>query len=189
MMAQGWWAFDVTTLMATYLGHVTQQAQVILELLATINYMVPIAMDIAGAILVGNAVGAGSEQLVKHYFKWSMYVGLFISTCSAIILITLREQIVSYFTDDIEVMQAIYNCWPVFCVFSFFDIMAAISGSAIWASGLMKLGTIVTAIANWPIGIMVAGLLAFKFDFGISGLWTGPTIAWIIICVSFTVTV
>ena len=24
MMAQGWWAFDVVTLMATYLGHVTQ---------------------------------------------------------------------------------------------------------------------------------------------------------------------
>jgi Na+-driven multidrug efflux pump len=67
--------------------------------------------------------------------------------------------------------------------------MAAISGSAIWAAGLMKLGTIVTAIANWPIGIMIAGVLAFKADLGLVGLWTGPTIAWIVIVVSFNITV
>lgn len=94
MMAQGWWSFDVVTLMATYLGKVSQQAQTILELLATMNYMIPIAMDIAGAILIGNAIGAGSERLVKHYFKWSIYIALLIGFATEVVLIGLRDQII-----------------------------------------------------------------------------------------------
>jgi Na+-driven multidrug efflux pump len=69
--------------------------------------MVPIAMDIAGAILIGNAIGAGSERLIKHYFKWSMYVGLFISSLSVVLLIALRDHIISYFTDSVEVTEII----------------------------------------------------------------------------------
>jgi Na+-driven multidrug efflux pump len=64
-------------------------------------------MDIAGAILIGNAVYAGSERLIKHYFKWSMSVGLFISSLSVVTLIALRDHIISYFTDSVEVTEII----------------------------------------------------------------------------------
>jgi Na+-driven multidrug efflux pump len=79
--------------------------------------------------------------------------------------------------------------WPVFCTFAFFDIMAAIAGSAIWAAGLMQLGAIVTAISYWPVGILISSLVAFKGDFGLAGLWLGPTVGCTCILVSFIVTV
>jgi multidrug resistance protein, MATE family len=136
MMAQGWWAFEVVTLMSTYLGRVTQQAQTILELLAIMNYMIPIALEISASILIGNAIGAGSVALIKHYFKWSMYVALCIGLASEIILIGLRDQIISCFTENEEVTAKIQNAWPAFCFFAFLDILTAIAGSAIWAAGL-----------------------------------------------------
>jgi multidrug resistance protein, MATE family len=153
------------------------------------NYMVPIALDIAGAILIGNAIGTGSERLAKHYYKWSLYMALLIAFVTEIILIGFRDQIIYCFTDSQEVIETIQYVWPAFCTFAFFDIMAAIASSAIWAAGLMQLGAIVAAISYWPVGILISSLMAFKADLGLAGLWLGPTFSCLCILVSFIITV
>ena len=71
----------------------------------------------------------------------------------------------------------------------FFDIMAAVAASAIWAAGLMQLGAYITAIGYWPVGILISYLLAFKVGLGLSGLWFGIAIGCACIVTAFIVTV
>ena len=49
--------------------------------------------------------------------------------------------------------------------------------SCIQASGLQRYGAIITACAYFVIGIPAALVFVFKYDFGIRGIWMGPTIA------------
>lgn len=67
--------------------------------------------------------------------------------------------------------------WPVLLVFVVFDTMQGVSISAIRGTGQQKLGSYITMSAYWLFGIPIAIICVFYFDFGIRGLWVGPTFA------------
>ena len=49
----GWWAFDIFTLMASYLSITAVGAQTILRSLGLLTFMIPVGFAAASAILVG----------------------------------------------------------------------------------------------------------------------------------------
>ncbi len=71
----GWWAFDIFTLIASYLHAVVIAAQTILRSIGLITYMFPVGILQACATLVGNAVGEGREDKAKRYYETSMILG------------------------------------------------------------------------------------------------------------------
>ena len=84
---------------------------------------------------------------------------------------------IAVFTNDAEISQVIRQAWIIFNVFVVFDTTQGVAASAIRASGLQKLGAIITGLAYFAIGIPVTCLLVFKADLGIVGIWVGPTLA------------
>jgi len=70
-----------------------------------------------------------------------------------------------------------HKAWLIFMVFVLFDTTQAIGMSAIRASGKQSTGAIVTGIAYWAVGIPLTLLMCFYYDFGIRGIWCGPTSA------------
>lgn len=57
----GWWAFDIFTLMASYLSLDVVSAQTIMRSLGLLTFMIPIGFSIACGILIGKSIGAESE--------------------------------------------------------------------------------------------------------------------------------
>ena len=49
--------------------------------------------------------------------------------------------------------------------------------SAIRASGQQKKGAVITCVAYWLIGIPISCYLVYKKEWGIFGLWFGPSVA------------
>lgn len=67
--------------------------------------------------------------------------------------------------------------WPVLQIFVIFDCTQGVSASVIRGTGQQKIGQWITLSAYWLFGIPIAILSVFYFDFGITGLWYGPTFA------------
>ena len=53
----GWWAFDIFTLMASYLDSVVMAAQTILRSIGLITFMLPVGIMSACGTLIGNSIG------------------------------------------------------------------------------------------------------------------------------------
>lgn len=67
----GWWAFDIITLIASYMGTNIIAAQTILRSIGLITYMLPVGISQACGTLIGNAIGESSEKKAKVYYTTS----------------------------------------------------------------------------------------------------------------------
>lgn len=72
----GWWAFDIFTLIASYMGPAVIAAQTILRAIGLMTFMLPVGIMSACGTLVGNAVGAGRPDHAIQYYKTCMQMGV-----------------------------------------------------------------------------------------------------------------
>ena len=68
----GWWAFDIFTLIASYISMEVLSAQTVMRSVGILTLMVPYGFSIAAGILIGKQIGAGNKAAIKHYFTLSM---------------------------------------------------------------------------------------------------------------------
>lgn len=173
----GWWAFDIFTLMASYLSVEAVAAQTIMRSLGLFTFMIPVGFTTASGILIGQNVGAEKEALIKHYFYYCLYLSFGISIITMLVLILGKNAIFNLFTTEQNIKDQMQTAWPIFMVFVITDTLQGVASSSIRATGKQKWGAIVTTIAYWILGIPLAAILAFKCDTGLLGIWVGPTVA------------
>ena len=70
-------------------------------------------------------------------------------------------------------------------VFTFFDTTQAVGGSVVRAAGKQGIGAFVTSTSYWACGIPLSYYCAFKMEFGIKGLWFGPTVSVILMTILY----
>lgn len=95
----GWWAFDIFTLIASYMNTEAIAAQTIMRSIGLLTFMLPVGFASACSTLVGNAVGAGKSSLALKYYRTCLVLALSITATQFVILLTAREMIISTFTD------------------------------------------------------------------------------------------
>ena len=72
----GWWAFDIFTLICSYLAIEVISAQTVMRTLGLLTFMVPIGFSLASGILIGENIGNDNKRAIKHYYKVAMSLGL-----------------------------------------------------------------------------------------------------------------
>jgi multidrug resistance protein, MATE family len=73
----GWWAFEIFTLIASYMSTEEIAAQAVIRGIGMLTLMLPIGFGSATAMMIGHAAGAGKIQLAKQYYR----VGFWFSIC------------------------------------------------------------------------------------------------------------
>ena len=64
------------------------------------TFMIPVGFSIASGILIGKNIGAGSKVLIKHYYRYCMFAALVVALIQNVVLFSLRNPIISIFTND-----------------------------------------------------------------------------------------
>jgi multidrug resistance protein, MATE family len=64
----GWWAFDIFTLIASYMDTTVIAAQTILRTIGLITFMLPVGIMSSCGTLIGNSVGAGRGDYALIYY-------------------------------------------------------------------------------------------------------------------------
>ena len=183
----GWWAFDIFTLICSYLAIEVISAQTVMRSLGLLTFMIPVGVTTASAILIGQNIGGGDIRAIKHYYRFCMLCAAFLGLAQTLLLIPTRDYVIQVFTAETAVVEQIQRAWTIFVVFVFFDTTQGVAMSCISASGLQRYGAIITACAYFVIGIPSALVFVFKFDFGIRGIWMGPTLAVAFLTVTYMI--
>jgi len=87
----GWWAFDIFTPMASYISIEAVSAQTIMRCIGLLTFMIPVGFASASGLLVGNAIGAGSEREVHFYYRISCGLSIVAAFIQNIILYALED--------------------------------------------------------------------------------------------------
>jgi MATE family multidrug resistance protein len=85
----GWWAFDIFTLIASYLSVTIIATQTILRSIGLVTFMLPVGIASASNTLTGNALGEGRADKAIRYYQTCMMLCLVLAGVQVILLVTL----------------------------------------------------------------------------------------------------
>ena len=105
MSVWGWWAFDVITFIASYLGAIVIASQTIMRSIGLITFMLPVGIMSACSTLTGNSVGEGRADKVTTYYRTSMILCFILAMLQVIILVGFEDLIVLAFTDNTLIQE------------------------------------------------------------------------------------
>src|SRR6185295_3425294 len=100
--------FEITsfTLMAVLIARIGAAAvaghQIVANLVALL-FMVPLSLGIATSVLVAQSLGAGAPRAARRVTRRGYTIAMTAAVVAALLLWTLREQIVSLYTTDAAV--------------------------------------------------------------------------------------
>lgn len=142
-----------------------------------LTFMIPVGLMVSASILVGNNIGANKVEVGKAYAHLCVRTAAILACGTILLLILLKVPFVSIFSHESTVQSMVYTAWPIMCVYVFVDCVQCVGQGIIRGLGKQGVSSIGTVIGYWVLGIPISLLAVFKLDWGITGLWLGPTTA------------
>ncbi|KAG7191296.1 ethionine resistance protein [Scheffersomyces spartinae] len=176
-------AFEILTLMASYLGTTALAAQSIGTTMASLTYQVPFAIGIASSTRIANYLGAELPYSAKKCTRVSLSFGLVISFVNFFALYIFQYQIARLFTDDEGVIRTVTSVMWLVAFMQVSDAMNANSAGCLRGQGQTKIGGIVNLLSYYIVGLPLSIYLSFYSPWkgSLHGLWIGSTVALTII--------
>merc|ERR1712080_242400 len=176
-------AFEILTLLASYLGTKALAAQSIGTTMASLTYQVPFAIGIASSSRIANFLGAGLAESAKVTTKVSLCFGLVISMLNFLALYCFQRPIANAFTKDQDVINIVLEAMWLIALMQISDAMNANSAGCLRGQGQTKIGGIVNLVSYYVVGLPLSIYLAFYSPWkgSLDGLWVGSTVALTII--------
>ena len=150
--------------------------QVVLDLNAFV-YQVPAGLSYATIVRVGQSAGRNSLPQVRRATNASLWLGLGFMLIASTVFAAFAKFWAGLYTNSSAVVTAAI---PIFliCAFALMgDTLFVLLSGALTGVGDTRSPMIVSLIWNWGIGAPLSYLLAFKFGYGLRGLWLGRCMA------------
>ncbi|KAI5970154.1 ERC1 [Candida margitis] len=176
-------AFEILTLLASYIDTKSLAAQSIGTTMASLTYQVPFAIGIASSSRIANFLGAGLAESAKVTTKVSLSFGLVISLLNFLALYCFQRPIAEAFTKDQDVINIVLNVMWLIALMQISDAMNANSAGCLRGQGQTKIGGIVNLVSYYVVGLPLSIYLSFYSPWkgSLNGLWIGSTVALTII--------
>ncbi len=145
--------------------------------------MVPLGISAAAAVAVGHAIGAGNPARARRAGWLSIAIGAGFMALMAILLLTIPRPIIHIWTRDSSVLALGAHILAIVAGFQIFDGIQTVSTGALRGLGETRFPMLMNLTGYWILGLPLGAMLCFELKWGLSGLWTGLTLALIIIAV------
>lgn len=166
-------AFSFAVIMIGWIGANELAAHQIAISLASVSFMGVLGISQAGGILVGNAVGEQSVQLVRKSGFTAIALGMIWMSVSGIIFILFRNHLPFIFIRDEAVIRIASQLLIIAALFQLSDGIQAVGIGILRGLTDVKGPTVITFVAYWIISLPIGYLLAFQFGYGVIGVWIG----------------
>jgi len=176
--------FTAATLLAAGLDPLSLAAHQIALGAAAFSFMVPLGVASAGAVRVGQALGAGDPRAAERSGWAALAVGSAFMTCAAAVFMLAPRLVMRAFTDDEAVIATGISLLLVAAVFQLFDGLQVVAAGILRGSGETRVAMIAALVGYWVIGLPVGYGLCFSGGMGVQGLWIGLSVGLIVVAIA-----
>jgi multidrug resistance protein, MATE family len=165
--------FALATALAGRLDPVSSASHQIALNIAGAAFMVPLGVASAGAVRVGNRVGANDPEGAARAGWTAIVLGSGFMCLTALAFLLLPRGLVGLFSPGAAVVELGASLLLIAAVFQLFDGLQAVATGVLRGLGETRRAMIVNLAGHWLLGLPVAYVLCFWFGFGVRGLWMG----------------
>jgi MATE family multidrug resistance protein len=159
-------AFSVLVVMLGRLSDLDLAAHQIALQMTHISFLPALAVGEAASILVGQAVGAGEDGLVKSLGRKALFVGaIYTGVCGTLIAST--------FTKDTAVIALAAKLLCVAALFQVFDAANVVARCVLRGTGDVRFPAVVAVVTAWLCTPTFTWVLGYHFGLGAVGGWIG----------------
>ncbi len=176
-------AFGTATILAAHLGAVPLATHEIVLNCAAFAYMVPLGVSAAGAVAVGHAIGAGNPAKARRAGWMAIGLGVGFMAVAALLFIVMPRPILEIYSRDERVLRLGAHILLIVAAFEIFDGAQSVASGVLRGLGETRIPMVLNFIGYWLFGLPLGAVLCFEMRWGLSGLWTGLTVALITIAV------
>lgn len=170
-------AFGAATVLASHLDPIALATHEIVLSCASYTYMVPLGISAAAAVAVGHAIGSGDPARARRAGLLSISLGAGFMALMAVLFLALPRPILRIWTADPRVFVLGSHILAIVAGFEIFDGIQTVSTGALRGLGETRSPMLINLAGYWIFGLPLGALLCFSMKWGLSGLWTGLTIA------------
>jgi MATE family multidrug resistance protein len=177
----------VTTLIAR-LGPVPLASHQIALNTVALTYMVPLGISSAAAVRVGQAIGRKDPRAAGDAGNTAIFLGATFMTCAGAALLIFPRAIALMYTPAEDIIRATTYLLAAGAAFQLFDGIQTVATGALRGAGDTRTPMLCHLIAYWIIGLPLGYWLCFHLGWGAFGLWSGLSLALILIGVVLLLT-
>ena len=138
-----------------------------------VSFLPAYALGEAVSVLVGQAVGAGEDDLVTSVARQALFAAaLYTGACGVLFAVTARL-IAGLFARDPQLIDLIVQLLYVGAAFQVFDGANIVAGSVLRGVGDVSFAAWISVGSAWLITPVITYLLGFRAGLGVVGGWFG----------------
>jgi len=171
--------FLVGALMMGVLSTTALAAHQVAINVASLTFMVPLAIAQAANVRVGFHMGAGKPIAARRAAVTAFALGVSFMAAAAVVMLTAPYQIAALFNlradnpADAEVIAVVVNLLTICAFFQVFDGAQTIAAGALRGMKDTRMPALLAGLSYWGVGFPVAWTLAFPAGWGAAGIWWG----------------
>lgn len=175
--------FSTGALVLSPLGEVFIAAHQVAISVTSVLFMIPLSLAIALTIRVGTYYGEKNWASMYQVQKIGLSTAIFFALLTMSFIALGREQIVSVYTQDIEVVPvAMYLLWFAMG-YQLMDALQVSAAGCLRGMQDTQAPMWITLMAYWVIAFPIGLYLARYTHWGVAGVWLGLIIGLSIACV------
>lgn len=182
-------AFGFSAIMVGWIGKDALAAHQIALNISAVTYMIYTGISAAAAIRVGTFFGREDQVNQRRAGFTSMGLAMITIIISGVLIIAFRDLLPLLYTSDLNVLNITSSIFIIVALYQVGDGLQVVGLGALRGLTDVKIPTIVTLISYWLIALTLGYVMAFKFEYGIYGVWigllAGLSIAGVLHCARF----
>lgn len=173
--------FASATALIARLGAVPLASHQIALNTVALTYMVPLGISSAAAVRVGQAIGRKDPVAAQDAGHTTIFLGAAFMTLAGIILIACPRWIALMYTPDETLIRSTSLLLAAGAAFQLFDGLQTVATGALRGVGDTRTPMLCHFTAYWIIGLPLGAWLCFRRGWGAFGIWSGLSLALILI--------
>jgi len=170
--------FTVTALLMGLLGTEALAAHQIALQCASITFMVPLSVGLAGSVRVGQAVGGGRQAQARLAGFVAIGLSALFMLFTAFVFVTFPNALIAVYIDvqdpvNANVVLLAAQLLAIAGVFQVFDGIQVSCAGALRGLKDTRIPMLIGLATYWGIGLSAGVFLSFTLGFGPHGLWWG----------------
>ena len=149
------------------------------------SFLPALALGEACSVMVGQAVGAGRQDLVRSLARLTLAVGAVYTGLCAVLFAVAGGLIARAFTSEAQLGSLIVTLLAVAAVFQVFDAANIIGRFALRGTGDVRFAALVGVLGSWACTPPAMWLLGYQLGMGVVGGWVGLCVELLVVAALF----
>ncbi|CAK4085371.1 unnamed protein product [Aphanomyces euteiches] len=175
MLLVEWWAFSILAFLAGLLPDGIEAASIntVLHSILTTNFMIFLGISVAANVRIGNCLGANQPCQARFIARLAWMSTACLGVITGILITFLRHELPKIFINNPRTIEHASFALLFMVPMQFFDGLNGISQGILRGLGRQHVGAVVNAIAYYMVGLPLAYVVGFMYEYDIEGVWAG----------------